>query len=317
MEVKNWSYAEFPAFDEPVEGAVRIPTTGDEPGVVYRHDVEYCEIGGTKLHLQILQPSSRNTGRFLFDPAAENAPDRPAYPCILFVQGSGWFPQYVYGNIPQLSKLASRGYIVAVVEYRHNGIAPFPAPVVDARNAVRFLRKNAKQFLIDPEKMILSGDSSGGHTAVYAGILHNDGDPEQDLFPGFSGEVRGIINLYGCTDFTFPDSNPTTANHNRADSPEGLEMGGIDLNENRTALDTLSIPCRINPETEIVPVMNLHGTKDRTVNCRCSVNLHKRLRECGKDSELYLVEGADHGGSEFWTDCMLDRMEDFIRRCLA
>lgn len=60
--------------------------------------------------------------------------------------------------------------MVAIVEYRHSGIAPFPAQAIDARNAVRFLRKNAADYLIDPEQIILSGCSSGGHTAVYAGM---------------------------------------------------------------------------------------------------------------------------------------------------
>ncbi len=32
MEIKEWTYEEYPAFEEEVEGAVRIPTTGDEPG---------------------------------------------------------------------------------------------------------------------------------------------------------------------------------------------------------------------------------------------------------------------------------------------
>ena len=315
MELKAWDYESFPAFDEEAPGAVWLDTTGREPGADYFQDVEYCEIDGVKLRLQILVPQCRETRKYA---GPEQALDsgRPAYPCVVYVQGSGWMKQNVYHNLPQIAKLAARGFVVAVAEYRHCGIAPFPAPVVDARNAARFMRKNARRWCADPEKMIIAGDSSGGHTAVYAGIYHNDGDPAEDLFPGVSGEVKGIINLYGSTDFLFDDSNPSTPNHNLPDSPEGLEMGGINLREDTAAAERLTVRANIFPRTRIAPVLNLHGTKDRTVNCRCSVNLYERLKACGKDTELYLLRGADHGGNEFWTDETLDIMERFIRRCV-
>ncbi len=62
MEVKNWTYEELPEFEGRPEGADVIETTGDEPGVSYLHDVEYANIDGTPLHLQILVPVSRTRG---------------------------------------------------------------------------------------------------------------------------------------------------------------------------------------------------------------------------------------------------------------
>ena len=159
MEVKEWSYEDFPEFAEEVEGAVKIPTTGNEIGVIYHHNVEYAEIDGEKLHLQILRPLTRNQ------------PDMVC-PCVVFVQGSAWFKQDVYAQLPRVAKLAERGYAVAVVEYRHSGIAPFPAQIMDARNAVRFLRVHAEEYRIAPEKIVIAGDSSGGHTAMFAGMIH-------------------------------------------------------------------------------------------------------------------------------------------------
>ncbi len=139
--------------------------------------------------------------------------------------------QNIYGKVPDLAKLARRGYVCAIVEYRHSGIAYFPAQANDALNAVRFLRRNAAKYGIDPEKIILAGDSSGGHTAMWAGMLHND-ESEYNLFPGISAEVKGIVNYYGSTSVMAPDSNPITVNHCRPDSPEGMVMGRRDLLEN-------------------------------------------------------------------------------------
>lgn len=60
MEVKAWEYDEYPGLTEEVEGAVHIPTTGDEPGVYHWHDIPYAEVDGHTLVLQILEPYTRN-----------------------------------------------------------------------------------------------------------------------------------------------------------------------------------------------------------------------------------------------------------------
>lgn len=311
MEVKPWTYEEFPEFTETVEGAHVIETTGDEIGTVYMHDVEYDNVGGVPLRLQILIPHCRNDK---FDFMGDQQPF--ARPCMVWVQGSAWFPQYIYGKVGDLSRLAMRGYVCAIVEYRHSGIASFPAQAVDARNAIRFLRKNAGKFGIDPERMIIAGDSSGGHTAMWAGMLHND-DTEQNHFPGVSAEVKGIINHYGSTSVIAPDSNPQTVNHCLPDSPEGQVMGGRNLLEHPEWARALSVECNIDETTQLPPVVIFHGTKDRTVNCTGSVILYQRLKETGHPADLYLIKGADHGGSEFWTEEMLDIMDAFMQKCFA
>lgn len=310
MEVRAWEYDEFPPFEDEVEGATWLDTTGDEMGVRYNPNVEYECVDGLSRVLQVLVPSSRN--------AKAPRADRPAtrtYPCVIYVQGSAWMPQDVYGNLPCIARLAERGYVVAVVQYRDSSVATFPAPVQDARNAVRFMRTHASEYAVDPAHMVVMGDSSGGHTAVYAGIMHDDDTPA-NLFPGTSAEVSCIVNLYGSTDLTFDDSNPCTVNHNLPDSPEGMEMGGINLREDTAARKLLSVRCNIDENTQIAPVLSFHGTKDRTVNTRCSVLLHQRLVETGHNSALYLLRGADHGGPEFWTPQVLDIVDAFIQKHL-
>jgi acetyl esterase/lipase len=302
MEVKNWSYEEIPPFSQEVEGAVVLKTTGDERGLRYIHDVEYAHLDGTPLTLQLLLPFSRNQPQI-------------TSPCVVFVQGSAWMKQDVYFQLPMLAKLAERGYATATVEYRHSGIAPFPAQAIDARNAVRFLRKHAQEYGIDPENMILAGDSSGGHTAMFAGFRHND-DTEENLFPGISAEVKGIINYYGCCSVMREDSFPSTENCKLPDSPEGLEMGGVNLRERPDLCRVLSAECNITEETKVAPTLIFHGTKDRVVNTYSSVDLYRQMKRCGKEVQLYLVEGGDHGGAEFWTPQVLDIVDKFIQNCL-
>ena len=82
MEIKSWTYEEYPGYTEQVPGAVMQKTTGDEVGVRYLHDVEYARVSNVPLHLQILVPFTRNE------------PDK-RYPCMVFVQGSAWMEQDV------------------------------------------------------------------------------------------------------------------------------------------------------------------------------------------------------------------------------
>lgn len=304
MQVKEWLYEEFPEFTEEVENVTVLPSPGDETGIHYYHDVEYVHMNELSLHLQILRPFNRKKD------------ESEILPCIAFVQGSAWMKQDVYRQLPLMGNLARRGYVVACIEYRHSEIAPFPAQAIDARNAVRFLKKNAAKYGIDPDRVILGGDSSGGHTAMFAGIRHND-DTEENLFPGISAEVKGIINLYGSVSVMAEDGNPSTLNHHLPDSPEGLEMGKVNLREHPELCEELSVECNISADTEIAPVLIFHGTKDRTVNTKQSVTLYRKLKECGKDVQLYLIAGGDHGGAEYWTEQVLDIEEAFIKKCFA
>ena len=311
MEVRNWSYEELPEYKGNPEGAKMIETTGDETGVLYLHDVEYANVNGTPLHLQILVPNSRNAH---FNPFGEQ--EGLSRPCFVYVQGSAWMQQYVYANVPGVAKMAERGYVCAIVEYRHSGIASFPAQAKDARNAIRFLRQNAKRFGIDPERIIVAGDSSGGHTAMWAGLIRDDAG-EDNLFPGVSADTKGIVAYYGSHSLMAPDSNPTTVNHCLPDSPEGRVMGGKNLLEHPELARQLSVECNIDEDTQLPPVLLFHGTKDRTVNCEGSVIVYQRLLETGHEAELYLLKGADHGGPEFWTKQMIDLVDGFCRRCFG
>lgn len=303
MQVKDWTYEDFPEYTEEIEGAVRIPSTGEEIGIYYRPDIEYARIGETSLHLQILEPFTRNE------------PDR-LYPCLVFVQGSAWMKQDVYKSCPMYARLAQKGYVVAVVEYRHSGIAAFPAQIQDARNAVRFMKKNGKEWHADTENILIGGCSSGGHTAVFAGMMQ-EGDPmDASIYPDTDASVKGILDYYGSVNLLEDDYFPTTVNHHLPDSPEGMVMGGADMRKDIKLREKATAECYLTPDTELPPVLIVHGTKDRTVSTAQSVSLYQKLKACKKEAELYLIEGADHGGAEFWTEEMCEIADQFMKKCL-
>lgn len=300
MEIKKWTYDEYPEYHTDIKAAKILDTTGNEIFVSYEPDVPYARMGGHTLTLQILSPQTRNE------------PDK-LYPVILYVQGSHWDRQNVYRAVPELSKLAELGYVTAIVQYRGYDVAPFPAPLVDTRNAVRFMELHAKEYHGDPDRIILAGCSSGGHAAVYAPIFEGN---DESQYPGISADVKGIVDFYGSVSVMLDDANPSTINHCLPDSPEGMEMGGVNLREHPDLREELSVECHITKETKIPPVLILHGTKDRTVNPKCSDILYRKLKACGKDAEIVFLRGADHGGGEFWSEQVLDVVDQFVKRVL-
>lgn len=301
MEVKEWSYEEYPEYHTDLKDAEVLNTTGNELFVSYDPNVRYAVMNGYELTLQILSPQTRNQPEKL-------------YPVILYVQGSHWDKQDLYRAIPELAKLAGHGYVTALVQYRGYDVAPFPAPLVDTRNAVRFMKIHGKEYHGDPEKIILAGNSSGGHAAVYAPIFQGK---EENQYPGISADVSGIIDFYGSVSVMSEDSNPSTVNHCLPDSPEGMEMGDVNLREHPELREKLSVECHITKDTRIPPVLILHGTKDRTVNPKCSDILYRKLKECGKDAGIVFLRGADHGGGEFWSEEVLNIIDRFAERVLG
>lgn len=264
MDIKPWEYADFPAFNEPVPGATRVPTTGDEIGVTYHPDVPYATAGTTTLHLQILVPQTRNQT------------DATTYPCMVHVQGSAWMKQDRTALVPTLSRIAERGFVVAIVEYRHSGIASFPAQIQDARNAVRFMRANAAQYHVDADNLFLSGCSSGGQVALLAAVAHAADRTDMDdtslsLAPNaadVSDATRGVIDYFGAVNGQMDDGFPSTVDHHLATSPEGMMMGHVNLRDRPDLRAAMTVESYLTPELALPPVLIFHGTKDRLVNAR-------------------------------------------------
>lgn len=301
MEPRNYSYEEFPEAQVCPAGMKHIRTDREEVFTVYEHDVPYIDRDGLLLHLQLLRPAYADWER------------KGQYPCIVFIQGSAWRKQNVYINIPNLAKLSQRGFVVAVVEYRPSDIAPFPAQIIDAKTAIRFLRKQAERFRIDPTNLFVMGDSSGAHTAVMAGITAEMPALDSTDFADESTQVNAIVDFYGPTDITRMNDVPSTMDHIAPESPEGMLIGGKNVLEHTDEAQKTNPINYIAPERAIPPMLILHGGKDQLVPFHQSVLLFEALKAAGKEVEFYQLQGAQHGGPQFWTDEVLDIVESFLR----
>jgi acetyl esterase/lipase len=301
IEPRELSYKEFPASAAAAEGMKVLQMNPEAIYCTMLRNHPYCERDGRPLHMHLILPSRHE------------CPDL-IWPLLVYVKGSAWRQQNLDADLLPLSTIARQGYAVAIVEYRPSDIAPFPAQIQDTKTAIRYLRKNAGQFKIDPEQVVLWGDSSGGHTAVMAGITWQDKSLDTDVYSGYSSQVKGIIDYYGPTDITRMNMAHSTIDHSRAESPEGRLIGGFDVLKNPEQADPTIIMNHLSKEIDIPPILIIHGNKDRLVPFEQSVLLYNDLKHKGKDVDFYKIEGADHGGQDFWSDEVMGIILAFIKR---
>lgn len=262
--------------------------------ITYLKDVIYTHHDSIPLRLQILMPMSDKS-------------KNDTYPCILFVRGSAWMKQNLYTEIPQLSCFARRGYVVAIAEYRSSDLAQFPAQRTDALAAIDYMRTHAEKYHADPENIFVWGSSSGAHIALFTGLQINN-----DTLP----QTNGIIAYFPPTDLLRMKDDPTAATTGDKNSPEGLLIGNIGVEEAPDRAKFASPYYHLSANKNMPPVFLAHGTKDRVVPFSQSDLLANEMEKQGIDYEFYALRNADHGSWEFWTDEMFDKVESFIKKHL-
>lgn len=182
------------------------------------------------------------------------------------------------------------------------------------KTAVRFMKLHGPEYQGDPKRVILAGNLLAVTLPFTPAFSRKVKTISTQML---TAKVSGMVDFYGSVSVMREDSNPTTINHLQADSPEGMKMGHVDLRENSDLRRKLSVESNISKDTDIPPVLIIHGTKDRTVNTIGSTDLYLKLKECGKEASYILIKGADHGGGEFTSPAVLKELDAFIKHVLA
>lgn len=131
--------------------------------------VDYKVIDTTHLTLKVFSPVDEVVGK--------------KYPAIVFFFGGGWVTRAITQFETQARYFAKRGMVCFIADYRVqkiNGTSPFVS-LMDAKSALRYIRKNAGRFSVDADKIIASGGSAGGHLAAATALIEGYNDPNDDL----------------------------------------------------------------------------------------------------------------------------------------
>jgi acetyl esterase/lipase len=217
-------------------------------------------------------------------------------PVLIYFHGGGW----VMGNkddvlLKGLPFLA-RGMAFVDVEYRVANQALAPAAVEDARCALHWVAYHAEEYGFDTSKIVVAGESAGGHLALMTGMLDVAAGFDRECEQGFDQwggsspadvKVAAIIDFFGAADvveFLQPPKPRLYATRWFGDLPNRMELA--------KRLSPLSYARK-----DLPPILIIHGDKDEIVPYQQAVRLHEALESVGARNQFATILGGGHGSS--------------------
>jgi acetyl esterase/lipase len=178
------------------------------------------------------------------------------------------------------------GWNVINVEYRLARVAVAPAAVEDCMCALRFIATHAKDYDVDTTKIVLTGESAGGHLALTTGIIPETAGLDRECASTTPlPKVAAIVNWFGITDVYDVIDGPHRAN-------AAMQWFGSLPNREEIAR-------RVSPLTYVrsglPPILTVHGDADTTVPYQHAVRLHEALNKAGVTNQLVTIPGGKHG----------------------
>ena len=208
-------------------------------------------------------------------------------PTVVYFHGGFWAAGTKEGSLMSLIPWMEMGWNVVNVEYRLARVAPAPAAVEDCLCALRFLAVQAKTYNIDINRLVVTGESAGGHlTLTSAMIPESAGLDRQCANTGTAvPRVAAAINWFGITDVADVIDGPHRANL------AVTWLGGI---PNRDEIAKRASPLTyVRPG--LPPILTIHGDMDQLVPYQQAVKLHEGLSKAGVPNQLLTIPGGRHG----------------------
>ena len=236
-------------------------------------NVTYLTMGDTQLKMDIYRRRTATTPQ----------------PTIIYMHGGFWVAGNKEGAILNLLPWMEMGWNVVNVEYRLGPNTLAPGAVEDCFCALRYVAQQAMMYNVDVNRIVVTGESAGGHLALALGIL-----PESE---GFDREcaantpmpkVAAVLNWFGITDVPDVIDGPHRA-------AAAVRWFGSMPNPMR-----MELAKRVSPLTHIraglPPILTVHGDADPTVPYPEAVALHAALAKVNVPNQLVTIKGGKHGG---------------------
>lgn len=256
---------------------------------------------------------------------ADNATGKD--PVIVVVHGGGFkFGDQAMPIIqPVIEAGVAHGYVVASVDYRKSGEATFPAAVGDVKAAVRYLKAHAEEYGIDPEKIVVWGESAGAYLAAMTATTPNVDALNADVADNLdqNSSVVALVDFYGPIEFasmdeefvTLGDADSATHTQNSFES-DFVGVEDLSADPDKTAA-TWWYTYKEQLPTGLYAWIQA-GTADNTVPYTQSENFAKELSdELGENHVSYsTLEGAGHEDDQFYTEENLNSVFAFLQNVL-
>ncbi|MDZ3832714.1 MAG: alpha/beta hydrolase [Sphingopyxis sp.] len=206
-------------------------------------------------------------------------------PVLVHFHGGGWARGQRPENWTGFRPYLAAGMSLVTVQYRLAGQARAPAAVTDARCALQWVAANAARFGFDPERIIVTGTSAGGHLALMAGLLPATNMVDSDACRDVP-KAAAILDFYGPSDLAAASAG-SAARH-------GTVANWIGEGPDAAALERAMSPVTWLA-ADSPPIFIVHGDADPVVPVAQSIDLKHRLDALEVPSELFVVAGGGHG----------------------
>lgn len=253
--------AQAPMPAAPAKPSTQVPDAVDQLGSGLKPTQirVYKKVAERELQLHLFQPDAAQGG-------AKRA-------CYLVIHGGGWGAGAPPRMYPFAAHYAQLGLVAASLQYRlynpKTGVNVFDC-VKDARSAVRYFRQHAAELGIDPQKIIVSGGSAGGHLAAATALFDAVNEDGDDL--SISSVPNALVLLFPVIDT----------------SKEGY--GQAKIGQRWQELSPLH-----HVHSGLPPTLLFHGSGDTVTPFAGAKAFHEAMLQAGNRCELDINEGGAHG----------------------
>eukprot|EP00931_Biecheleriopsis_adriatica_P101448 TRINITY_DN76580_c0_g1_i1.p1 TRINITY_DN76580_c0_g1~~TRINITY_DN76580_c0_g1_i1.p1 ORF type:complete len:311 (+),score=51.98 TRINITY_DN76580_c0_g1_i1:169-1101(+) len=218
-----------------------------------------------------------------FPPKSDNRPLRPG---AVIVHG-GAFMAGDSGSESEIAyRLASRGFVAVSINYRLDGglvglgnnLAALAA-TEDARAAVRFVRKMAKDWRVDENRILIYGSSAGAITSLYLGYVKTAQYEGNSGNPGYNSSVAMAVSVSG-------ELKAEAFCKTIHPKPENCAVEPEDPKYDYTN--------DLDGSTFQPPLLMVHGTEDTVVPYANGKAVYDRAQAVGITSKLITIPNGSH-----------------------
>ncbi|MGY6501130.1 MAG: alpha/beta hydrolase fold domain-containing protein [Acidimicrobiales bacterium] len=208
-------------------------------------------------------------------------PDDAKAPVLVQVHGGAWITgSKEFQGAPLMGHLCERGWVSVALNYRLAPRSTWPDPIVDVKRALAWVKENIADYGGDPDFVVITGGSAGGHLSSLAALSGNV-DAFQPGFEDADTRVQAAVPMYGVYDFTNRDST------GRADMEQLLAkyLFKTSLADAMEAWDQASPMSWIGPDAP--PMFIAHGTNDSLVPVEQARSFAAMVREASDHPVVY------------------------------
>lgn len=262
-----------------------------------KQDVIYGRKHGVALTMDVFKPKQDANGA-----------------AVIWVVSGGWFSSHLAINGKFVEPFVKRGYTVFAVVHGSQPRFAIPEILDDIHRAVRFIRFNAKDYGVDPNRIGITGGSAGGHLSLMQGLAGDQGNNTSlDPIDRVPSRVHAVACFFPPTDFLNygEPGNEALGRGVLSNFKAPFVFQEFDKKSNSFVPVTdekkfLEIGRKISPINHVTkddpPTLIIHGDADKLVPIQQAEIIIEKLKEAGVPAELVVRKGAGHGWAKIHDD---------------